>query len=135
MTIVIYGIECLKSGMTYVGHSTDPRRRWRIHRLLLKRGVHHVADMLADWRTFGESGFAVRVLEALPYGVAPQVARAAELRWRAHFAQLGLLYNVPRCPMCGRPHDLNSGEIVGLDPSGEKQPQFRGSAETARRRQ
>jgi hypothetical protein len=122
MSIIIYGIECLENGATYVGHSTDHKTRWRIHRRLLKKGVHGVADMLADWRTFGESGFAVRVLEVLPYGVEPPVAQAAELRWRAHFARLGRLYNVPRCSMCGRPHDLDSGEIVGLEPSDDTAP-------------
>ena len=66
-------------------------------------------DLLADWRKYGESAFVVRVLEPLAYDAEPRVIEATVLRWRTHFARLGRLYNVPRCSMCGRPHDLASG--------------------------
>jgi hypothetical protein len=108
MPIVIYGLQCLQNGFTYVGRSTDHRRRWRVHRRLLQRGVHTVAEMLADWQKFGESGFAVQVLEVLPHDVELPGARAAELRWHVHFARLGLLYNAPACPMCNQPYDLGA---------------------------
>jgi hypothetical protein len=117
MSIVIYGLQCLENGFTYVGRSTDHRKRWRVHRRLLQRGVHTLVEMLADWRRFGESGFAVRVLEVLPHDVELPGARAAELRWHAHFARLGLLYNAPACPMCGQPHDL--GAMTDFYPSPE----------------
>ena len=107
MSTVVYGVQCVKNGFTYVGRSTDHRKRWRIHRRLLKRGAHTVAGMLADWRKFGESGFDVRVLEPLAYDVGPEAARAAERRWQNHYARLGLLYNAPQCAMCGRPYDLD----------------------------
>jgi hypothetical protein len=75
--------------------------------------------MLVDWRKYGESAFGVRVLEVLPYGVQLPDAQKAELRWQAHFARLGQLYNAARCAMCGQPHDLDLGETVDLQPSDE----------------
>jgi hypothetical protein len=103
MLTVIYAIECLRNGFTYVGLSSDYRRRWRQHRSELRRGLHNAANMLVDWRKYGESAFGPRVLEVLPYGAAPCDAHKAELRWQAHFARLGRLYNEPKCIMCGRP--------------------------------
>ena len=82
---VVYAVECRKNGFTYVGLSSDYRRRWREHRSELRRGVHNAANMIADWRKHGESVFAVRVLEVLQHDANPQDARAAELRRQAHF--------------------------------------------------
>jgi GIY-YIG catalytic domain len=105
MLIVIYAVECLRSGFTYVGLSSDYKRRWRQHRSLLRRGLHATSTMIADWRKHGESAFELRVLEVLPYGTRTQEAEKAELRWQAHFARLGRLYNAPKCTLCGRPLD------------------------------
>jgi hypothetical protein len=119
MSIVIYAIECVNNGLTYVGRSSDHRKRWRLHRRMMKSGVHSIPQMVADWRKFGEDGFAVRVLEALAYDVKPHVAKAAESRWQMHFAKLGRLYNLPRCSMCLRPYDLDSVDIADIGSPGE----------------
>jgi predicted GIY-YIG superfamily endonuclease len=103
MLTVIYAVECLKNHFTYVGLSSDYKRRWRQHRSLLRRGLHATEKMIADWREHGESAFAVRVLEMLPHGMRMPDAQKAELRWQAHFARLGRLYNAPKCTLCGRP--------------------------------
>jgi hypothetical protein len=105
MTTVIYAVECLANGFVYVGLSTDYKRRWRIHRSQLRRGIHPARNMLADWRKHDEDAFEVRVLEVLPYDVETPDAQKEELRWQAHFARLGRLYNVPVCRMCCRPFD------------------------------
>jgi hypothetical protein len=103
MNTVIYAVECLRNGFTYVGLSSNYKGRWRQHRSELRRGIHNAANMLIDWRKYGESAFGVRVLEVLPYGAGLRDAQKAELRWQAHFARLGRLYNEPKCIMCGRP--------------------------------
>ena len=109
MTTVIYAVECLPTGFVYVGLSSDYRQRWRAHRVLLRRGSHTAAGMNVDWRKYGEAAFKVRVLEALPYDVETPDAQKEELRWQAHFARLGRLYNVPVCRMCLRPFDNLAG--------------------------
>lgn len=129
MSMVIYAIQCRENGLTYVGRSTDHRKRWHIHRRMMKSGVHSIPQMVADWRKFGEAGFAVRVLEALAYDVEPHVAKAAESRWQLHFARLGLLYNPPRCSMCLRPYDLDSVDIADI----ESPDQIASEGEVARR--
>src|SRR5262245_55484536 len=106
MTPVIFAVECRDNGFTFVGSSTDPRRRWRFHRRQMNKGVSVVPAMVADWRKHGPASFSLRVLETLPQDTRVPEMRKAELRWRAHFARLGRLYNVPVCAMCGRPQDL-----------------------------
>ena len=129
MSMVIYAIQCLNNGLTYVGRSSDHRKRWNIHRRMMKSGVHSIPEMVADWRKFGEDGFAIRVLEGLPYDVKPHVAKAAESRWQMHFAKLGLLYNPPRCSMCLRPYDLSAVDIADI----ESPDQIASEGEVARR--
>jgi hypothetical protein len=116
MPKVVYGIECIENGFTYVGLSSAYRQRWRQHRSELRRERHYVARMIADWRKHGRAGFRARVLEELPHDVEQSDARAAELRWQAHFARLGRLYNErKRMPPAGdspssaqaRPHTFD----------------------------
>ena len=111
MFIVIYAVECLRNGFTYVGLRTDHKRRWRQHRAELRKGVHNATSMLVDWRKYGESAFAVRVLEVLPFA-QPRDAHKAEWRWQAHFARLGRLYNEPTCIWCRR----HLEDAVGTNP-------------------
>jgi hypothetical protein len=78
----------------------------------LRRGLHATEKMIADWREHGESAFAVRVLEMLPHGMRMPDAQKAELRWQAHFARLGRLYNEPTCIWCRR----HLEDAVGTNP-------------------
>jgi GIY-YIG catalytic domain-containing protein len=115
MLTVIYAVECLRNGFAYVGLSSDYKRRWRQHRSELRRGLHRTANMLVDWRKYGESDFGVRVLEVLPYGAVAREAEKAELRWQAHFGRLGRLYNEPKCIMCGRPLENAMGTSLDVE--------------------
>jgi GIY-YIG catalytic domain len=117
MFTVVYAVECRKNHFTYIGLSSDYKRRWRQHRSLLRRGLHNEKTMILDWRRFGENAFAVRVLEVLPVGVKPHDAQAAELRWQAHFARLGRLYNAPKCAMCGRPFENHTRTGISAEPA------------------
>jgi hypothetical protein len=112
MPKVVYAIECIENGFTYVGLSAQYQERWRHHRYELRTERHSVAKMLADWRKHGRAGFRVRVLEELPHDMEQRDAWAAELRWQAHFARLGRLYNERRCPMCGRPFESHESTIA-----------------------
>ena len=113
MPSVIFAIEFRENGFTFVGRGVDHRQRWRAHRHRLNKGNFNIPEMLADWRKHGPSAFTVRVLETLPEGTEPVEIRKTELRWRAHFARLGRLYNIPMCPLCRRPHGFPSqGEDI-----------------------
>jgi hypothetical protein len=117
MPKVVYGIECIENGFTYVGLSAAYRQRWRQHRSELRRERHNVAKMIADWRRHGRAGFRARVLEELPPDVEQRDARAAELRWQAHFARLGRLYNERKRPRCARPCASDSSSIAAVLPT------------------
>jgi hypothetical protein len=113
MPSVIFAIECRENGFAFVGHSVDYRHRWRAYRSELNKGMFSVTEMLADWRKYGASAFTLRVLEALPEGTDPVDVRKITSRWRAHFARVGRLYNIPMCPLCRRPHGFPSqGEAL-----------------------
>jgi hypothetical protein len=101
MPTVVYAVECSKNGFTYVGYSADYKRRWRAHRRMLRRGLHSVRSLTADWQKYGEQAFALKVLEVLPYNIDLSQARDAELHWQDRYARLGRLYNERKCPMCG----------------------------------
>ena len=117
---VIYAVECVKNGLTYVGYSAHHMQRWRNHRRLLRRRIHAASKMVDDWHKYGPDAFAVRVLEVLPTEIEIRDARQVELRWQGHFARLGRLYNEAKCSVCGRPYDFTSA-IAGLDnPDGEE---------------
>lgn len=61
----IYRITNLRNGKTYVGSSTNIRRRWNHHRGALRRGVHANTYLQASWRKYGEAAFEFVVVEAL----------------------------------------------------------------------
>lgn len=101
--VTIYALTCVPNGKAYVG-STKAKlsKRLREHRCLLELGQHSTVALLADWRLFGGSQFAISTLEVLP--TAELIARReAELRWMDNFASKGLLYNEHRISM--RPSD------------------------------
>jgi GIY-YIG catalytic domain len=107
---VIYAVECVENGFIYVGYSANHLLRWRTHRRLLRRKIHASAKMIEDWHKYGPDAFAMRVLEILPPSIEIRDARQVELRWQGHFARLGLLYNEPKCSVCGRPYEFAASE-------------------------
>ena len=125
---VIYAVECAKTGLTYVGYSANHIMRWRSHRRLLRRKIHGSPKMVEDWHKYGPEAFAMRVLEVLPEKIEMRDARLAELRWQAHFAKLGRLYNEPKCSVCGRPYELGTTATPDVDGSAGEEMSHGGEA-------
>ena len=59
----IYQIKNLQNGNIYIGSAVDIGRRWRTHRRLLKKGVHHSSYLQNAWNKYGETSFAFIVVE------------------------------------------------------------------------
>lgn len=63
-TYCIYCIKCIPNGKRYIGMTTSwPVKRLRAHTTLLRRGIHGVEDLQADFQQYGEDAFEFRVIE------------------------------------------------------------------------
>jgi predicted GIY-YIG superfamily endonuclease len=68
--IGVYQIECLSNNKKYIGVSKDIQRRWREHRSLLFKGLHHSSDMQKDYNQYGETSFEFKVIKECEYAEA-----------------------------------------------------------------
>src|SRR3569833_2703058 len=62
----IYLIRCHPTGKIYVGSAVDLRRRWNIHRRMLRKRTHHNDPLQAAWNLFGETKKNNKILEYVP---------------------------------------------------------------------
>jgi group I intron endonuclease len=60
---VIYAITNTLNGKQYIGQTSNFRARWKLHRRLLKRGVHHCAHLQHAWNKYGPEAFAFIIVE------------------------------------------------------------------------
>jgi len=59
----VYQIRNLVNGKLLIGSSEDIRAIMNRNRFVLKYGVHKDKELQREWNEFGESGFAMEVLE------------------------------------------------------------------------
>lgn len=59
----IYAIVNTVNGNRYVGSSQDIEKRFMQHRCDLRRGEHHSGHLQGAWNLYGESSFALVVIE------------------------------------------------------------------------
>lgn len=95
-TPVIYKIRNVVNQKFYVGSTTNKRERFRNHRKLLRRGVHHCKHLQAAWNKYGEECFVFEVVEEIP--------NAADL-WAAEDRWLDEHHGKPYCYNSGRSAD------------------------------
>ena len=110
MNQVIYKIINLVNDKFYVGSTSNQPERFRTHRKLLRRGVHHCAHLQASWNKYGEEKFLFKVVIHVPQGESLQ--EAEDLWLKEHV---------------GKPHCYNSGMRSGAPWRGvpkEKHPNF-----------
>lgn len=92
---VIYKIRNLLNQNFYVGSSINNRVRFRQHRRLLRKGVHHCKHLQAAWNKYGEDVFVFEVVEVVDVRTELALLQTVENRW--------LLAHV------GKAHCYNSG--------------------------
>ena len=63
--IGIYRIKNTLDDKIYIGSSNNIARRWRHHKDLLNRGIHHSIHLQNAWKKYGETTFLFDVLEIL----------------------------------------------------------------------
>ena len=63
----VYRIRNTQKGKSYVGSSTDVQARINRQKTELKFGSHRNAELLGEWKSFGESSFEFEVLDELKH--------------------------------------------------------------------
>ena len=76
----IYRIRNRRNGKSYVGFSTDLQARINRQKAELKFGSHRNAELLREWKSFGESSFEFEVLDELEHAEDSGTDPEEELR-------------------------------------------------------
>jgi group I intron endonuclease len=76
----VYRIRNTRNGKCYVGFSTDLQARINRQKAELKFGSHRNAELLGEWKSFGESSFEFEVLDELAHDENSKANPAEELR-------------------------------------------------------
>ena len=58
----VYSITCIATGRSYVGSSVNIKRRYREHKLDLRRNKHPSKLMQEDYDQYGWEGFECKIL-------------------------------------------------------------------------
>jgi len=67
MNTGVYVITCTPTGKQYVGSAARSfAQRWRQHRYLLRRGLHHAPHLQNAWRKYGEDAFVFAPIVRCP---------------------------------------------------------------------
>lgn len=86
-TIGVYLITNTITGAVYVGStSTSIKRRWKEHRLTLRKGVHPNPHLQYAWDAYGEESFTFTLVEAV---TEPSEVIAREQEWLDQYFPLG----------------------------------------------
>lgn len=101
----IYKIINSLNGKFYVGSTTSPKVRFRVHRKKLRKNQHHCHHLQASWNKYGEAAFIFHVVETIP---EEQSLQEAEDRWLIEHVGKPHCYNVGRrsgAPWRGAPKE------------------------------
>jgi hypothetical protein len=71
----------------------DPKKRFREHRSLLRRGLHQCKSLQALWSAMGEDKFHLKIVDTLPLDCSVKDKREAEQRMFDIYERQGLLLN------------------------------------------
>lgn len=59
----VYSITNIKNGKLYIGSSKHIHRRWREHKNLLNKNMHHSKHLQKAWNKYGEDNFIFEIVE------------------------------------------------------------------------
>jgi hypothetical protein len=76
----VYRIRNMQNGKSYIGFSSDLQAGMNRQKAELKFGSHRNSELLAEWKSLGESGFQFEVLDELEQDDNAKSDPAEELR-------------------------------------------------------
>ena len=96
--IGIYAIECEENRLTYVGQSSNIKRRFTEHVNNLAVGFHHNVDLQDTWIEYQNSTFNFKLIEEFPNNYKGTIEdrkwlEINEMKWIEHFNKLELCLN------------------------------------------
>ena len=77
----IYAIVHIASGRRYVGSAQNVNGRFRSHRYMLRKGIHHSVKLQRAWKKYGPEAFSWTIIETVP-DLALMIGR--EQHWMDH---------------------------------------------------
>ncbi len=94
----IYAIECEDNKLTYVGQSSNIKRRFDEHLNNLSIGFHHNVDLQHTWINNQNSIFNFKLIEEFPTKYQGNIEdrkwlELSEVKWIAHYNKLELCLN------------------------------------------
>lgn len=99
MTCGIYSITNTKNGKRYIGSAVRFERRWKGHRVALRRGNHHSRHLQAAWNKYGEGAFQFEVVVTCE----PEDLISQEQFWIDAFQSADQRYGYNASPTAGSP--------------------------------
>ena len=76
----VYRIRNTQNGKSYVGYSIDLQARINRQKAELKFGSHRNSELLAEWKSFGESSFEFEIIDELELDEKSNADPVEELR-------------------------------------------------------
>lgn len=117
MTSGIYAIIHRDSGRWYVGQSKSIEKRWRVHRIDLRRGSHHSILLQRAWDKYGPDAFDFEVLILAPVWMLDDLEQSyLDDQETSHFNIAKDAQAVRR----GRPHTEETKAKIGDAKRGRK---------------
>ena len=94
----IYAIECEENKLTYVGQSSNVKRRFEEHITNLSIGFHHNKDLQITWINYRNSIFNFKLIEEFPGNYQGTIEdrkwlESSEVKWIEHYNKLGYCLN------------------------------------------
>lgn len=81
----IYQIFCNANNKYYIGSSKSVKKRWAIHRYLLKRNEHTNEHLQNAYNKYGKDSMHYSIVEILPLDASVEEIERQETKWVLHF--------------------------------------------------
>lgn len=89
----VYAITSSTNKKSYIGYSTNIKKRWDKHKYELRRNIHANKHLQNAWNSYGESTFSFVILETLKRGLNRQEYEKVETKWvlfyKSHLKKFG----------------------------------------------
>lgn len=124
-TAGLYKIINKVNGKKYVGSSNNVKKRWRDHKSLLRRGVHHNIHLQSAYNKYGAQNFEYELLKEVEEEQLLQEEQ--ELLDKLFQQEPANIYNIGRIArsvMAGSNHTEEVKQILREKLSGEKHPHY-----------
>lgn len=120
----IYKIINKINNKTYIGSSTDIKKRWRDHKWYLKENKHHNPHLQSAWNKYGKENFEFIVELECSVDELLSFENSFILKYNSMNRDYGYNVNDPRKIILGGECKENTKKILSERMLGDKNPMF-----------